>query len=185
MIDVSPSQLETILKILQTRVPDCEVRAFGSRATWTAKTYSDLDLAIVGNAALPNKILSSLKEDFQESDLSFRVDVLDWHAISKEFRQVIERKYEILQKAEKIVKSQNNPTNWKQLSLSEAVVINPSRLIKKGVLAKFVSMANIIEHNKTIHGYEEREYSGGAKFKNGDTLMARITPCLENGKTAF
>jgi len=98
MIDVSSAQLETILKILQKRVPGCEVRAFGSRVRGTAKSYSDLDLAIVGNAALPGKILSDLTEDFQESDLSFRVDVIDWHATSEEFCRVIEKKYEVLQK---------------------------------------------------------------------------------------
>ena len=96
MIDVSPVQLEIILKILQKRVPGCEVRAFGSRVRGTAKTYSDLDLAIIGNAALPAGILSDLIEDFQESDLSFRVDVIDWHATSKEFCRVIEKKYEVV-----------------------------------------------------------------------------------------
>ena len=48
MIDVSPYHLKIIQKILHKHVPDCEVRAFGSRVTWTAKDYSDLDLAVVG-----------------------------------------------------------------------------------------------------------------------------------------
>ena len=99
MIDVSPAQLETTLKILQNRVPDCEVRAFGSRVRGTAKSYSDLDLVIVGSSALPDRMLADLIEDFQESDLSFRVDVIDWNTTSREFRQVIEKKYEVIQKA--------------------------------------------------------------------------------------
>ena len=99
MIDVSPYQLELIEKMLQKHVPDCEVRAFGSRVTWTAKDYSDLDLAIVGKEKLAAKILHALKDDFKESDLPFRVDALDWSAISKEFRKVIEKKYEVIQKA--------------------------------------------------------------------------------------
>ena len=96
MIDVTPEQLKTIQKILNQHVPDCEVRAFGSRVTGTAKDYSDLDLAIVGKTKLPDKILYALKDDFEESDIPFRVDVLDWNAISKEFQKVVEKKYEVV-----------------------------------------------------------------------------------------
>ncbi len=96
MIDVSPHQLEIIQKILRQHVPDCEVRAFGSRVTWTAKDYSDLDLVIVGKEKLPQKIIFALKEDFVESELSFRVDILDWNEISPEFKKNIEKRYEII-----------------------------------------------------------------------------------------
>ncbi len=63
---------------------------FGSRDNGTAKHYSDLDLALVGQGRLDWRRLAELKETFQESDLSFRVDLLDWNAISAEFRNVIE-----------------------------------------------------------------------------------------------
>jgi predicted nucleotidyltransferase len=87
MIDISQDQLQTIKAILKRHVPDYEVRAFGSRFTWTAKDYSDLDLAIVGPEKLPFKELSALKTAFEESDLSFRVDVLDWRAIRRSFKR--------------------------------------------------------------------------------------------------
>ena len=74
-------------------MPECEVRAFGSRATWTAKDYSDFDLAIVGEGPLEWRTLGRLKEAFEESSLPMRVDVLDWHDISDSFRKVIERDY--------------------------------------------------------------------------------------------
>ena len=73
------------------------MRAFGSRASWTAKDYSDLDLAIVGAGPLDWRTLSRLKEAFEESDLPMRVDVLDWHAISESFRKVIEQGYVVVQ----------------------------------------------------------------------------------------
>ena len=98
MIDVNPNHLDTVTRILAGHVPDCEVRAFGSRVTWTAKDYSDLDLAVVGERALDLDVLRLLREAFEESDLPFRVDVLDWHAISSSFRKVIEKKYEVVQK---------------------------------------------------------------------------------------
>ena len=98
MINVLPKYLEIIYKILQKHVPECEARVFGSRITGRVKKYSDLDLAVVGKTKLLTDVLYLLKEDFQESDLPFRVDVLDWNAISKEFQRVIEEKYEIIQK---------------------------------------------------------------------------------------
>jgi predicted nucleotidyltransferase len=97
MIDVSPAHLQIILDILKTHAPDCEVRAFGSRFKWTAKNYSDLDLVIVGQEKLPFKNLAALQTAFEESDLPYRVDVLDWHAISPEFQKVIEQGYEAIQ----------------------------------------------------------------------------------------
>ncbi len=75
----------------------CEVRAFGSRVDWTAKDYSDLDLAVRGSGTLKTGVLGRLKEAFEESDLPFRVDVLDWHATSPEFQKVIEKQYEVIQ----------------------------------------------------------------------------------------
>ena len=73
------------------------MRVFGSRINGTAKPYSDLDLAVVGQKALDWRILAKLKEAFQESELPFRVDLLDWNAISDEFRNVIEKSgYEVI-----------------------------------------------------------------------------------------
>ncbi len=76
-------------------------------------------------------------------------------------------------------------TKWEETTFSDAIEINPKRELKKGIECKFVSMDNLQEHNKTIHNFDVRKFSGGSKFMNKDTLMARITPCLENGKTAF
>ena len=89
MIDLNPHHLETVRRILAEHVPACEVRAFGSRATWTAKDYSDLDLAIVGAGPLHRGALGRLKDAFEDSDLPIRVDVLDWYAISESFRNAI------------------------------------------------------------------------------------------------
>ena len=90
MIDITPKHLETIQRILLTEhVPECEVRAFGSRVKWTAKDYSDLDLAVVGSEPLSLRQLRRLKEAFEESNLPIRVDVVDWQSLSDGFKQVI------------------------------------------------------------------------------------------------
>lgn len=91
MIDLSPAHFEIVRKILQKHVPKCEVRIFGSRIKGTKKKYADIDLAIVGETKLSDNVLYSLKEDFRETDLPFRVDVLDWNSISKEFQKIIKK----------------------------------------------------------------------------------------------
>ncbi len=101
MIDLSPQYLKTVTSILAALVPAAEVRAFGSRVTWTAKSYSDLDIAIVGRRKLTLSELSKLSVAFEESDLPIRVDILDWHAISPEFQEVIRQKYEVIQEGVK------------------------------------------------------------------------------------
>lgn len=68
--------------------------------------------------------------------------------------------------------------------LSEIALFNPNETIKKGMLAKKVGMDKLQSFCRDIPNYEITEFTGGTKFRNGDTIMARITPCLENGKTA-
>ncbi len=70
--------------------------------------------------------------------------------------------------------------------LEEAVEINPPRTISWGVIAPHISMDMLQPFTREIRSFEMKEFKGsGSKFQNGDTLLARITPCLENGKTAF
>ena len=88
-------------------IPTYEVRAFGSRVKWTAKDYSDLDLAVVGNEPLSLRQRGQLADAFEESNLPIRVDVLDWQSISERFRQVILEKYEVIQKAKPVNQNGN------------------------------------------------------------------------------
>lgn len=68
--------------------------------------------------------------------------------------------------------------------LSEIAEINPRESLPKGKMAKKVSMDSLQPFCRDIPGYSIEPYNGGTKFRNGDTIMARITPCLENGKTS-
>jgi type I restriction enzyme S subunit len=90
-IDIRPDLWIIVRDILHRRVPDHEVWAFGSRVKGTTKPYSDLDLAVISEAPLPLDVLAGLVEDFSESDLPWRVDVVDWAATSESFRRIIER----------------------------------------------------------------------------------------------
>lgn len=71
------------------------------------------------------------------------------------------------------------------IKLSEVIDINPKHNIQKGQIIPYVEMADLQEEKYSIKGFRMREYNSGSKFKNYDTLLARITPCLENGKTAL
>ena len=75
--------------------------------------------------------------------------------------------------------------NWKLIKASDFIEFNPRESIRKGVDAKKVGMERLQPFTRDIPSYEIAPFNGGAKFRNGDTIMARITPCLENGKTAF
>lgn len=68
--------------------------------------------------------------------------------------------------------------------LSEIALINPKESLPSGSLAKKVAMEKLQPFCRDIDGFELTKYNGGTKFRNGDTIMARITPCLENGKIA-
>ena len=90
MLDISPEHLKIVKTILSDFVPDCEVRAFGSRCNGTARKYSDLDLCVCGNEKLDWKLLANLKDAMMESDLPFRVDLLDYHTVPECFRDQID-----------------------------------------------------------------------------------------------
>lgn len=73
---------------------------------------------------------------------------------------------------------------WKRVKLEDVINFNPKESIKKGKVVKKISMDKLETFTRKISGYEECAFTSGTKFRNGDTLLARITPCLENGKTA-
>lgn len=75
-------------------------------------------------------------------------------------------------------------SDWQVKKLSDLVEFNPTERLPKGAIAKKISMDMLQPYTKDVFQYELQPYTGGAKFRNGDTIMARITPCLENGKVS-
>ena len=105
MIELTHQELSTVQYLIATYFPHVEARVFGSRYHGTAKPYSDLDITLVGEQKLDWLQVSRLREAFAESDLPWRVDVLDWHAISAEFQQIIEQGYEVIRKGALVMSS--------------------------------------------------------------------------------
>jgi type I restriction enzyme S subunit len=116
-IDISPEQLDIVQAILHAHLPKGTLAwAFGSRATWTAKPFSDLDLAVEGAAPLPLEIMGDLQEAFENSDLPWRVDVIDLKSVSPEFRAIVER--------------QRVPADWRPSTWGKEIVLEYGKAIR-------------------------------------------------------
>ena len=82
-------------------------------------------------------------------------------------------------------KDKLNMGGWRNLPFSEAVLINPTVRLERGIVYPFIDMAAVHAGSRWVYANKQRKYAGGgSRFQGGDTLMARITPCLENGKIA-
>ena len=88
-LQISDNEWQQVSTILHRHLPQYEVWAFGSRVKGSAKAYSDLDLAIISSTPLPLTLLAEVAEAFSESDLPWKVDLVDWATTSERFRQVI------------------------------------------------------------------------------------------------
>lgn len=89
MTDVTEKEREIVLGIVSKWVSGVPVRAFGSRTRKGAKKWSDLDLALMTETPIPPAIMMMLRLDLSESDLPWRVDVLDWCRASESFKASI------------------------------------------------------------------------------------------------
>ena len=172
MIDLSPRNLEIVKRVLRDHVPGCEVRAFGSRATWTAKDYSDLDLALVGDSELGDDTLARLREAFEDSSLPMRVDVLDWHDISPAFRKVIERDCVELSTKE-------SASSWRQATLGACASlvgdkVNPSDCVD----LPYIGLEHVGQGTLSLLGTGTARDVDSTKtaFRAGDILFGKLRP---------
>ncbi|MDX1957861.1 MAG: nucleotidyltransferase domain-containing protein [Leptospiraceae bacterium] len=94
---IQDKHLEMIKEILKNKIPNEKVWAYGSRVTGTAKKHSDLDLVVFG---LSLTKLTELKEGFEESNIPFRIDIMDWKKIPESFQKNIQAMYVVLQTGE-------------------------------------------------------------------------------------
>lgn len=90
-LDLNLRDWEIVRDILARHVPQYEVWAFGSRTKGTAKEYSDLDLVVITDQPMSLTLSAAISDDFSESDLPIKVDVVDWATTSETFRRIIEK----------------------------------------------------------------------------------------------
>lgn len=172
MIDLSPAHLVIVERILAEHVPECEVRAFGSRATWNAKDYSDLDLAVVGEESLPRGAVARLKEAFEESRLPMRVDVVDWHAIAQGFRESIESDCVVVQEA-------TIQASWQLTTLGEcAVLVRDTVSPTDAGEVPYLGLEHIGEGTLSLigAGVASEVTSAKSRFTSDDILFGKLRP---------
>lgn len=167
---ITEKEQKIIERILDKYRKDYAFFYYGSRVKGTYEKTSDLDVLIKGKAEMPLAILQEIKEEFDKSDLPYIVNFSDYYKLDSSFYERI--KLDLI------------PYNWQEVKLGNFLIINPTEKLSKGTIAKKVSMEKLQPFSRDVSGYELDEFSGGAKFRNKDTIMARITPCLENGKRA-
>lgn len=183
-IDIRPDHWAIVRDILQRHVPQYAVWAFGSRAKWTAKEYSDLDLAIITDSPLPLATSAALAEDFSESDLPWKVDIVDWAETSETFRKIIERDRVVVQEAKENMVAEKE---WREVSLGEIYEFS-SGLSKPrsefGSGYPFLSFKDVFYNSAVpsdlteLVNSTEQERSRGS-IKRGDVFLTRTSETLD------
>jgi type I restriction enzyme S subunit len=120
MVDLRPDHLAIVRAILHAEASTMEVWAFGSRARWTARDSSDLDIVLVTEKPLSLRRINKIRRAFEESYLPFKVDVVDLSRVSQEFRSIIAEQRVILQTPGGRVAS-DQLSDWQTLPLEECV----------------------------------------------------------------
>jgi type I restriction enzyme S subunit len=170
-----------IIDILSANERVERVILFGSRAMGTFTPTSDVDIVLYGTELTPTD-RSKLAAAIDELTMPQQVDLLLHKSIKKK---------ELLEHIEKYGvewwrRSLDRGGDWQPSSLGDVIAVNPSRPLKKGSDSVYISMQQVETANRSVSEIDHRAFKGsGARFRNGDTLLARITPCLENGKTAY
>lgn len=173
LIDIRPDHWDIVRDILRKHVPQYTVWAFGSRAKWSAKEYSDLDLAVITDKPLPLSISTALDEDFSESDLPWKVDVVDWASTSDAFRKVIESNKVVVQGEKRCFEQAND---WVEDRFGRLVQFVSEKLQAQNAnIDTYISTENMLPNFWGITSASTLPLSGSVtRFKVGDTLFSNI-----------
>ena len=143
---------------------------FGSRAKGNYRPDSDIDIAIKGQDLNTDDIIA-MSVAFEEKGITHKIDLINYDTIKEpELKDHIDRVGIELY------------SRWKEYRFSDFVSINPTVSLKGNEEYSFVEMKDLEDGNKFCSPSAKRKTSSGARFQERDTLFARITPCLENGK---
>ncbi|MBP6412757.1 MAG: hypothetical protein KA450_04865 [Bacteroidia bacterium] len=134
------------------------------------------DIDEMNGIMLPIPSITKQKEIVKEYNI-----IVNYIALNQQLIQKLEETAQAIYKQWFVDEGNEN----KKVKLNEYIRTNPPLSIKKNAIATYVEMNDLTTTSMRISGSIKREFIGGSKFQNGDTLLARITPCLENGKTAF
>ncbi len=161
--------------------------------TITMRTFDEIEVSIPSNRQEQQniaKILSDLDSRIELNQQSIRTLELIMQTIFKrwfvdfEFPDEEGKPYKSSGGEMDLSDFGEKPHGWSIKPFSEVIAVNPPRKIEKNAIAKKVEMTDLNPWQPWIESWSTDKYKSGSRFQNGDTLFARITPCLENGKTA-
>ena len=178
LVDIRPDQLEIVQEILLKNLPaGVKVWVFGSRANWTTKDSSDLDLALEGESKLSHKMLIALKDAFEDSAFPYAVDVVDLNRIGDSFRKIVESQKVLLP----VDEDRTTAGDWIQCTVAEACAsINygftaPASSRSDG--PKFLRITDIvsgsIDWNTVPHVEADDNTEAKYRLHDGDIVIAR------------
>lgn len=180
-VDLRPDHLGIVRDILHRRVPDRKVMAFGSRATWTAGEHSDLDLAILGAEPLPLSVTAALAEDFSESELPFKVDLVDWTRLDESFRGIIRRHQVAVQIPARRPERLAVASGWQRGALGDYLALVRDTVSPSSVGdVPYIGLKHVARNTLSPLGVGRSRDVKGTKlrFKKGDILFGRARPYL-------
>ncbi|TKT85706.1 restriction endonuclease subunit S [Dyadobacter frigoris] len=162
--------IEKIISVFEQNSKVDKAYIFGSRAKGNYRPDSDIDIAIKGQD-LTHSDLINLSVKLEDHNIGLSIDLLNYVSLNEPaLKEHIDRVgVEIYGR-------------WKEYRFSDFVLINPTVSLKGGVEYSFVEMKDLKDGNRSCFPSGKRKTSSGARFQDKDTLFARITPCLENGK---
>lgn len=179
-VDLRPDHLGIVRDILHRRVPDRRVMAFGSRATWTAGEHSDLDLAVLGAEPLPPGVTAALADDFSESELPFRVDLIDWANLDGPFRDIIRRDQVAVQIPARRPERPAVADEWQRGILDDHAAPVRDRVSPSAVGdMPYIGLQHVVRDTLSPSdvGRSQDVTSAKLRFKRGDILFGRLRPC--------
>lgn len=166
-------ELQKLCKVFESNERIERVVLYGSRAKGNYKPFSDVDITLIGEE-LTHTDLNHLSLVIDDLLLPYQFDISIFHTLKNE--ALIDHIHRVG------ITIYERESEWKEYKFSDFVDINPSVKIPKGIPIPFVEMKDLDNSIRYCESSQEKELSGGSRFINGDTLFARITPCLENGK---
>lgn len=171
-IDLTTGQRRIVLDLIERHLPDTDVWAYGSRVTWTSRPESDLDLVVFSGADQSGQV-ADLREAFEESDLTFRVDVLVWDDLPESFRRMVDHEHFPL--TDQFSVTRVTHARFGDCASRVRDVVEPNQIAAK---IPYIGLEHIEKHKMVVytHGQASDVTSTKFRFRKGDILFGMLRP---------
>ena len=176
-IDITADQRKNVLALLERYLPNTTTWVYGSRANWTSRPQSDLDMVVFATPEQNDRV-AELREAFEESDLPFRVDLFVWDTVPEEFRKRIKAEHVVL-----VERKLYTPGGWNEVTLGDCVLMNESTYSPKESwpFINYLDTGNITDNRITkiqhlIPSTDKVPSRARRKVRDGDIVYSTVRP---------